>query len=207
MNWMLITARLSLTHTGDHPPALTWIVSASTPIIFGMLGPHTSASMIPTVRVCSPSSISWSPSSSSAPAPLEADAVEASACASSDVKVLLPTPPLPLSTRTLWRTPARRAEMTGISGSGPLLGADAQIAWFGHPAHESALPARSDSGPGQCSGSGATNSGRAFSGCEITSCTASGSSSRDGAISPFSSLYLFLDLYSSCAGREKNWNA
>ena len=70
--------------------------------------------------------------------------------------------------------------MRGMSGSGPL-GADAQTAWFGHPAQESAVPAFSDSGPGQCSGSGATSCGRDFSGFERTSCTGSGSS-RDGAM-------------------------
>ena len=54
--------------------------------------------------------------------------------------------------------PARRAVMAGMSGSGPL-GADAHIAWLGHPAQESAVPAAADSGPGQCSGSGATSLG------------------------------------------------
>lgn len=46
--------------------------------------------------------------------------------------------------------PERRAVMSGISGSGPF-GAVAQMAWFGQPAQESALPACCDSGPGQCS--------------------------------------------------------
>jgi hypothetical protein len=41
--------------------------------------------------------------------------------------------------------------MSGMSGSGPL-GAEAHIFWLGHPAHESAVPAAWDSGPGQCSG-------------------------------------------------------
>lgn len=73
--------------------------------------------------------------------------------------------------------------MRGMSGSGPL-GADAQMLWFGQPAHASPFPAASDSGPGQCSvdqplvchlrrtssvwsyvpGSGATNFGAAFRG-------------------------------------------
>lgn len=70
----------------------------------------------------------------------------------------LPTPPLPLRTSTLCFTPARRCDIRGMSGSGPL-GAEAHIFWLGQPAHESAVPAVSDSGPGQCSGSGATKDG------------------------------------------------
>lgn len=73
--------------------------------------------------------------------------------------------------------------MRGISGSGPL-GAEAQIAWLGQPAQESALPAASDSGPGQCSGSGATSLGAALRGLERTSSTFSGAS-REGAIMVF----------------------
>ena len=69
----------------------------------------------------------------------------------------------------------------GISGSGPF-GAVAQIAWFGHPAQESALPACWDSGPGQCSGSGATRLGFCFSGLARTSATESGPASREGAM-------------------------
>jgi len=70
--------------------------------------------------------------------------------------------------------------MAGMSGSGPL-GADAQMAWLGQPAQESAFPAASDSGPGQCSGSGATSLGADFKGLEITSWTSSGAS-REGAM-------------------------
>ena len=66
------------------------------------------------------------------------------------LKVDFPTPPLPESTRILCLTEASRAVMRGMSGSGPL-GAEAHIAWLGHPAQESALPAVADSGPGQCS--------------------------------------------------------
>lgn len=87
---------------------------------------------------------------------------------------------LPLRTRTLCLTPARRAVMAGRSGSGPF-GVEAHIFWFGHPAHESAVPACSDSGPGQCSGSGATSSGFCFRGFARTSSTGSGASS-DGAM-------------------------
>ena len=43
-----------------------------------------------------------------------------------------------------------RSVIRGMSGSGPF-GADAHIAWLGHPAQLSARPAFSDSGPGQCS--------------------------------------------------------
>lgn len=106
---------------------------------------------------------------------------------------VLPTPPLPLKTNTRCLTPASLCEMTSISGSGPL-GAAAHICWFGHPAHESAAPAFSDSGPGQASGSGATSAGFAFIGFARTSCTDSGSSN-DGA------------MVVSCARSEGGWNA
>lgn len=94
--------------------------------------------------------------------------------------MLFPTPPLPDNIKILCLIPARRAVITGISGSGPL-GAEAHIAWLGQPSQESAFPAASDSGPGQCSGSGATRSGLAFRGLLRTSWTLSGSS-REGAI-------------------------
>jgi len=96
------------------------------------------------------------------------------------VKVDFPTPPLPERIRTLCLMPARRAVMRGISGSGPL-GAEAHIAWLGQPAQESAFPAASDSGPGQCSGSGATRVGAVLRGAERTSSTRSGASS-EGAM-------------------------
>src|SRR6478735_11138671 len=121
-----MTERLSMTQIGDQPVPLTCTVSPSTPIILGILGPQISVSMIPTVL----------------------SGFVAKACANRDVNVLFPTPPFPLSTRILCLTFSRRAEMIGISGSGPL-GADAQMAWFGHPAHASALPACSESGPTQ----------------------------------------------------------
>lgn len=70
--------------------------------------------------------------------------------------------------------------MIGMSGSGPL-GADAHIAWLGHPSQESAFPAASDSGPGQCSGSGATSLGAVLRGADSTSSTDSGTS-REGAM-------------------------
>ena len=38
--------------------------------------------------------------------------------------------------------------------------------WFGQPAHASPWPARVDSGPGQCSGSGAMSEGWFFRGAE-----------------------------------------
>ena len=86
----------------------------------------------------------------------------------------------PDSIKTLCLIPERRAVMVDMSGSGPF-GADAHIAWFGHPAQESAFPAASDSGPGQCSGSGATSCGVAFRGLDRTSWTGSGAS-REGAM-------------------------
>lgn len=97
--------------------------------------------------------------------------------------MLFPTPPFPDKMRTLCFMPERRAVMRGMSGSGPL-GAEAQIAWFGQPAQESAFPAASDSGPGQCSGSGATSLGAALRGLERTSSTFSGAS-REGAMIEF----------------------
>lgn len=74
-----MTPRLSLTQTGLQPALLTWIVSCSTPIILGMLGPQMSVSIIPTME----------------------SALEAKACASMVVKVDLPTPPFPERIRIL----------------------------------------------------------------------------------------------------------
>ena len=61
--------------------------------------------------------------------------------------------------------PASREVMSGMSGSGPL-GVEAQMDWFGQPAQASPWPARVDSGPGQCSGSGAMREGWFFGGAE-----------------------------------------
>lgn len=94
--------------------------------------------------------------------------------------MLFPTPPLPDKMRILCLIPERRAVIAGISGSGPL-GAEAQMAWLGQPAQESAFPAVSDSGPGQCSGSGATSLGAFLRWLERTSCTESATSS-EGAM-------------------------
>lgn len=55
--------------------------------------------------------------------------------------------------------------MRGMSGSGPL-GVEAQMDWFGQPAQALPWPARVDSGPGQCSGSGAMRGGVFFRGAE-----------------------------------------
>jgi hypothetical protein len=128
MNCTLMTPRFSLTHTGSQPSAVTWIVSSSTPIIFGIDGPQMSVSIRPTVE----------------------EGFDAKPCESIVLNVLFPTPPLPLRTRILCCTEARRAVMMGMSGSGPF-GAEAHIAWLGQPAQLSALPAWRDSGPGQCS--------------------------------------------------------
>ncbi len=53
----------------------------------------------------------------------------------------------------------------GMSGSGPF-GVEAQMLWLGQPAQASPWPASLDSGPGQCSGSGAMREGCVFSGAE-----------------------------------------
>ena len=76
--------------------------------------------------------------------------LDAKACASMVVKVDFPTPPLPERIRILCLIPDKRAFIRGISGSGPF-GAVAHMDWLGQPAHASPLPARLDSGPGQCS--------------------------------------------------------
>jgi hypothetical protein len=86
--------------------------------------------------------------------------------------------------RTLCLIPESLAVMSGISGS-ELLGADAQMAWLGRPAQESALPAVSDSGPGQCSGSGATSFGAVLRGFRRTFSTRSGSSRESAMVNAF----------------------
>lgn len=71
-----------------------------------------------------------------------------------------------------------------MSGSGPF-GADAHIAWLGQPAHAASCPAVCDSGPGQCSGSGATRAGADLRGAlraEVMSEAVVVGSSRDGAM-------------------------
>ena len=55
--------------------------------------------------------------------------------------------------------------MKGMSGSGPF-GVEAQMLWLGQPTQASPWPACLDSGPGQCSGSGAMREGWFFSGAE-----------------------------------------
>lgn len=60
----------------------------------------------------------------------------------------------------------------GMSGSGPL-GVEAQMDWLGQPAHAESWPASLDSGPGQCSGSGATRFGWFLRGAERASWTGS----------------------------------
>lgn len=144
MNCTDMTLRLSDTQTGDQPVLLMWIVSSgATPIMRGILGPQISVSMMPMVLV-------WS---------------EAKAWASMVVKVDLPTPPLPLRMRILWWMEERREVMRGRSGSGPW-GVEAQMDWLGQPAQAEVVPAREDSGPGQCSGSGAMRGGWFLRGAE-----------------------------------------
>lgn len=55
--------------------------------------------------------------------------------------------------------------MRGMSESRPL-GVDAQMVWLGQPAQASPWPASLDSGPGQCSGSGAMRERWFFRGAE-----------------------------------------
>lgn len=68
--------------------------------------------------------------------------------------------------------------MSGMSGSGPLE-VVAHMDWLGQPAQASPFPARLDSGPGQCSGSGATNFGVFLRGAERSTWMGS---SREGAM-------------------------
>ena len=89
----------------------------------------------------------------------------AKAWASMVVKVDLPTPPLPLRIRILCFMEERRVVMRGMSGSGPL-GVEAQMVWLGQLAQAEPAPARLDSGPGQCSGSGAMRGGWFLRGAE-----------------------------------------
>ena len=97
------------------------------------------------------------------------------------VNVDFPTPPFPDRTRILCFIPDRREVMKGMSGSGPL-GVVAQMDWFGQPVQASPFPARLDSGPGQCSGSGTTSFGVFFGGAERSTCIGSSS---EGAMAGF----------------------
>lgn len=64
------------------------------------------------------------------------------------VTVLLPTPPFPEITRNLFFTWLNFSFTSWIPGSGAL-GPEAQIRWFGQPAHAEAFPAASLWVPGQ----------------------------------------------------------
>ena len=119
---MDMTLRWSVTQTGDQPWLEMWMVSCSTPIIFGMLGPQMSVSIMPTAV---------------------GEGEEEKAWARRVVNVDFPTPPLPLRIRILWVIEERRALMRGMSGSGPL-GVEAHMAWFGQPAQAEPAPARLD---------------------------------------------------------------
>lgn len=99
------------------------------PRIVGMLGPQMSMSMM---AVCLAFSC-------------------AHAQPSMDVNVLLPTPPLPLMIKIFRLTLFIRSAIRGRSGSGPF-GVLAHTDWFGQPSHADALPASSDSVPGQWAG-------------------------------------------------------
>lgn len=160
---MLMTASVSDAHTGSHPEAVVcsvWSTEVSPKSMRGMLGPQRSVSMMPTVGGVSSSS-SYSSTASFPLAAFLFLGSDEKACANNALNVLFPTPPLPLKTMTLCFTPLNRSVISGISGSGPF-GAVAHIFWFGQPTQASPFPACSDSGPGQCSGSGASSLGRAL---------------------------------------------
>lgn len=65
------------------------------------------------------------------------------------VIVLLPTPPLPESTSTLFWTCSKRSFTRRTAGSGPRVTPDAHICWLGQPAHADTFPAVSLPVPGQ----------------------------------------------------------
>ena len=124
-----MTLSRSDTGTGLHPLPLPWTSRPLAPSILGAEGPQRSTSSRPT----------------SLP-------LAASACASWAATVDLPTPPLPERTRTLWRTPERRAAMAATSGSisGAAFPAPAaQTGALGQPAQAEALPASAALVPGQ----------------------------------------------------------
>ncbi len=107
----------------------------STPIILGWLGPQMSMSSSPT----------W-------------QSIPASPMASCAENVLFPTPPLPLSTRILCLTQARRSAICAMAGSGLAASPEAHSCWFGQPAHADAFPALCDAVPGHSAGASAGRS-------------------------------------------------
>lgn len=66
-----------------------------------------------------------------------------------DVIVLLPTPPLPDNTNSLFLTVESLSLTRSIVGSGCLVIPDAHITWFGQPAHIDTFPASLFAVPGQ----------------------------------------------------------
>ena len=95
-------------------------------IILGMEGPHMSVSMIPTV-LSGFSAKAW------ASMLVKVDSVHRNQwtilfffVSPARLGDILPTPPFPLNINTRCFTPARRWDINGMSGSGPL-GAEAQI--------------------------------------------------------------------------------
>ncbi|KAH3675112.1 hypothetical protein WICMUC_002768 [Wickerhamomyces mucosus] len=91
-------------------------------------------------------------------APISNSSSAAKAHDNIEVKVDFPTPPFPDNTRILCLIVDNLSFIMGISGSGPF-GKDSQISLLEQSVHASPLPAFSDSGPGQCSGSGSFKCG------------------------------------------------
>lgn len=127
---MDISDRLSSIYTGDHPEPDWWICSFKTPNIRGCDGPQMSMSR--TAKFLS-------------------GFRSAIVRANIEVTVLLPTPPFPDTTNSLFLTSAKRSFTNSMAGSGPFVAPDAHRFWFGQPAHADVLPAASLSVPGQCS--------------------------------------------------------
>ena len=125
-----MTARLGFAYTGSHPRCDWCTVLPTTPAMRGIDGPHMSTSRRPT----------------SYPR-------EDRACATWVDTVLLPTPPLPLSTSTTWDTSdselrrTARSPSLAASAAGDENAPDEQAVWFGQPAHADAFPASEEVGP------------------------------------------------------------
>lgn len=125
-----INDKLSSTYTGDQPDPDWWICSFKTPNMRGCDGPQISMSK--TAKFLS-------------------GYFNAMVRANIDVTVLLPTPPLPDTTSSLFFTSASRSFTSSMAGSGPFVAPVAHRFWFGQPAHADDLPAASLCVPGQCS--------------------------------------------------------
>merc|ERR1719215_778817 len=115
-----ITASLSSTYTGDQP-SLLWCTSCPTkPNILGTEGPQMSTSNKPaSMFLAAKPKESWAET------------------------VLLPTPPLPESTKIFRFTLTSLSLTSATAGSGFFASPLAHAFWFGHPAQDEAFPAKS----------------------------------------------------------------